>query len=201
MTVHDVLFRPPIPRRLLAVLVQFPYYFHDEPKNRERIERIAEDFGDLPLVVEVRDSSWAEDDALAFLRAHDLNVACLDMPLAKRSFRAKALSTGPLAYLRLHGRNYDSWFDRDAGRDDRYNYLYGEEEMDFTMERVDALRQEADRVVVIWNNHYGGKAVVNALECINRLTGQDVDVPPLLLKAFPRLEKMSRGGQGGLFER
>ncbi len=187
--------------RLLGVLVQFPFYFRDGDEERERLRRIGQDFGDFPLVVEVRDSSWAEPEALDFLRGLDMNVACVDMPLARRSFREEAVTTGPLAYLRLHGRNYDSWFNSDADRDDRYDYLYGEEEMDSTLDRIESLRQEADRVAVIWNNHYRGQAVVNALECTHALTGQPIDVPPLLQESYPRLADISgTAHQGDLFD-
>ena len=188
--------------RLLAVLVQFPYYFRDGEDERERLRRIADDFGDFPLVVEVRDSSWAAPRALDFLRGLEMNVACVDMPLTRRSFSEKAVTTGPLAYLRLHGRNYQSWFNKDAGRDDRYDYLYDDEEMDSTLDRIESLRGEADRVAVIWNNHYRGQAVVNALECTHSLTGESVDVPGLLRESYPRLGAICGGGhQGALFDR
>jgi len=186
--------------KLLAVLVQFPFYFRDGEQNRNRLKRISEDFGDFPLVLEVRDASWAKAETLRFIDSLDMNVACLDMPLTRNSFREKAIATGPLAYLRLHGRNYDAWFSKESERDDRYNYLYGDDEMDFTIDRIQRLRDMSDQTVVVWNNHFRGKAVVNALEAANRLFGEPVEVPPLLLKSYPRLSKISRGQGGPLFE-
>ena len=32
--------------------------------------------------------------------------------------------TSPVAYVRVHGRNYRDWFRKGAGRDARYDYLY-----------------------------------------------------------------------------
>lgn len=142
----------------------------------------------------MRDQSWARPEAMEFIRNHGYNVACLDYPLARRAFREKAVTTGPIAYLRLHGRNYEEWFSKDSGRDDRYNYLYGEEEMEFNLNRLETLREKADRVVAIWNNHYRGQAVVNALECQFRLTGEKVDVPSPLLQSYPRLKTICQEG-------
>ncbi len=186
--------------RLLGVLVQFPFYFRDSPESRERLKRISDDFRKFSLVVEVRDASWAEPEAVQFISSLGMNIACLDMPLTRGSFREKALTTGPIAYLRLHGRNYDAWFSKDAGRDDRYNYLYGADEMDSTIERIQRLRDISEKTVAVWNNHFRGKAVVNALETRNRLSGEPVDVPPLLLKSYPRLSKIDRDQGGPLFE-
>ena len=185
---------------LMAVLVQFPFYFRDSEDSRARLERISDDFGQFPLVLEVRDASWAKPEALQFVGSLGMNIACLDMPLTRRSFREKALTTGPIAYLRLHGRNYDAWFSKEAERDDRYNYLYGDDEIDFTIERIQRLQDMSEQAVVVWNNHFSGKAVVNALETTNRLFDEPVDVPPLLLKSYPRLSKISRDRGGPLFE-
>jgi hypothetical protein len=44
---------------------------------------------------------------------------------------------------------------------------------------------------VITNNHYQGKAIVNALELIHLLTGKKVKVPEPLRHHYPRLESIS----------
>jgi len=171
--------------RLLTLLIQFPFYFRDSEKSRERLKRIATDFAEFPKSVELRDSSWAQPDALAFLREQGLNVVCLDMPLTRRSFREKAVTTGDIGYLRLHGRNYDAWFNKEAERDQRYNYLYSGKEMDFTVHRIEELSAAAEKTVVVWNNHFHGKAAVNALQTLSRLKGAPVDAPEPLQKAYP----------------
>jgi hypothetical protein len=54
-------------------------------------------------------------------------------------------------------------------------------------------------IYIIANNHYRGQAPANALELRSLLRGQPVEVPPLLLAAFPRLAKVASasGGAGG----
>ncbi len=186
--------------RLSGILIQFPFHFRDARANRERLRRIAEDFAGFPGILEVRDDSWARPEALEFISGLKLSIACLDMPLTHRSFREKAVVTGPIGYLRLHGRNYETWFSKEAGRDDRYNYLYSDEELGSVLERIERLRDMAERAVVIWNNHYRGQAVVNALESLHRIRGERVEVPPLLAETYPRLREIAREQQGGLFE-
>jgi len=186
--------------KLVAILVQFPFYFRDGAESRDRLRRIAEDFAEFTKVLEVRDNSWSQPEALEFIKKLGLNVACLDMPLTRASFREKALVTGDTGYLRLHGRNYDAWFSKDAGRDERYDYLYCGDEMDGVVERIEKLRDMAQRVVVIWNNHFRGKAVVNAFESIHRLLGAKVDVPQPLLETYPQLREIAREQRGQLFE-
>jgi len=187
--------------RLAGVLVQFPFFFRDREENRELLRRIAEDFAGYRRVLEVRDVSWSAPEAIEFITGLGYNVACLDMPLSARSFRESALVTGDLGYLRLHGRNRDAWFSRDAGRDERYNYLYSEAEMDGIMERVERMRRVARLVIVIWNNHFRGKAAVNAFQTLHRLLGGKVDVPELLRRCYPELERIARTEGGSLFGR
>ncbi len=77
--------------------------------------------------------------------------------------------TAPSAYLRLHGRNQADWFRPDAGVAQRYNYLYSEAEVAALAEMAEVLGREADRVYIVTNNHYRGKAVVNAIQLSHRL--------------------------------
>ena len=71
--------------------------------------------------------------------------------------------TAPIAYVRLHGRNYEQWFDSD-NRNDRYNYLYKQDELGRWKERIVNVAEKAQTTYVITNNHFESKAGVNALE-------------------------------------
>ena len=185
--------------RFAALLFQFPFYFEDGVANRDLLKRLADDFGAFRRVVEVRHTSWAEPGALAFIESLGYSVACLDMPLSRTSFREDALVTGGLGYLRLHGRNYKAWFSKEADRDEKYNYLYTDEDLDGVLERIRRLREAADSVVVIWNNHYRGKAAVNAFQTLSSLKGERVDVPAPLQAAYPQLREAAKREKGLLF--
>ena len=185
--------------RLLALLLQFPFYFGDSPENRDLLRRLAADLKEYRRVLEVRHVSWGEPEALEFVESLGLNVACLDMPLSKASFREFAVATGDLGYLRLHGRNSKAWFSKNAGRDDKYNYLYNDDEMSGILERIKRLREGADAVVVVWNNHFRGKAAVNAFQTLSGILGGKVAVPEPLQAAYPQLMPIANPGKGMLF--
>ena len=185
--------------RLAGLLLQFPFTFRDAPSSRDLLRRLSEDFREFPRVLEVRDASWSEPDAVEYISGLGLNLACLDMPMTKSSFREWARVTGDLGYLRLHGRNRAAWFSKEAGRDDRYNYLYSKDELDRIVSRVGDLQNLAKRLVVIWNNHFRGKAAVNAFQTLQRLLKRKVSVPPLLVEAYPELESVARPEGDKLF--
>ena len=93
--------------------------------------------------------------------------------------------------MRLHGRNTKAWFDKTAGRDETYNYDYSEQELHQIKDRVTRLSESFQHIVLIGNNHYKGAELANAIELKHLLTGQKQRVPPELLKAYPRLDKIA----------
>ena len=82
-----------------------------------------------------------------------------------RSLEPSADTTSPVGYVRLHGRRYDTWFSDNPATPphERYNYLYSAEELDPWVARIRTIRGRTRETFVITNNHYHGKAVVNAL--------------------------------------
>jgi len=108
---------------------------------------------------------------------------------------------------RASGRKYfrdKDWFREGAGRDDRYNYLYAQDELEDWVQRIKDLGRKSSKVFVIMNNHYQGQAVANALQIRNLLTGEKLEIPHLLLKRFPVLEdivKRLQSGQMDLFKK
>lgn len=175
--------------RLGALLIQFPWSFRDVQESREYLETLSRTFAEYPKVVEVRHISWDTPEALEFVREHELNFCNIDQPQMKSCIKTTAHVTGEIAYVRLHGRNYENWFKSDAGRDARYDYLYGEAEMDEWVERIRGLMEEAANVFVIANNHFRGQAPANALALKAKLTGKKVSVPESLVAHYPFLRK------------
>lgn len=183
--------------RLGAVVVQFPWFFDRTSANAERVRQIAAAFGDLPLVLEVRHESWVSPEALEEITALALNLCNIDLPIARGSIRPSARATGSVGYVRLHGRNYRAWFSKTAGRDEKYDYLYTEEEEGEWVERARRLAGRTQETYVIANNHFRGQALANALSIRSRLRGEPVRVPPPLLDAYPRLKGVAEGGGTG----
>jgi len=176
---------------LLAVLAQFPQSFHDRPENRLHLEGLATLLRGLPLVAEFRHRSWDHEGALAFLRGLGLGFCNVDQPDLPSTLRPTAHATSPVAYARLHGRNAANWFGHAASPAARYDYLYGWKEIDPWMERVRALAGRAEEVVVIANNHYGGKGPANALMIKAALGRAPVRAPASLVAAFRDLKAVA----------
>ncbi len=54
--------------KLGAVLAQFPNSFKPTPENRDYLSLFRDRMGDLPVVVEFRNSAWVTDDTMELLR-------------------------------------------------------------------------------------------------------------------------------------
>ncbi len=178
--------------RLGALLIQFPISFKNTSLNREYLDRLLRQFIEYPRVVEVRDSSW-DNAGSTPLPSHAKNVAFCNIDQARCSRRSLAPTehvTAPIGYVRLHGRNYDQWFDSD-NRNDRYNYLYNERELAGWKERIEAVAANAETTYVITNNHFESKAGVNALELKAMVTRKRVPAPPTLLQKYPELRRFA----------
>jgi|SRR5581483_177535 len=174
--------------KLGALLIQFPISFKNTSLNREYLERLVRQFIEYPCVVEVRDSSWNNPETLANFAHRNVGFCNIDQPLLGKSLGPTEHVTGPIAYVRLHGRNYDQWFDSD-NRNDRYNYLYSEKEVADWKGRVVNVAERAHTTYVITNNHFESKAGVNALELKAMIKGKRVQAPPTLVQKYPELRK------------
>lgn len=164
--------------KLEALLLQYPWSFRDTPAARERLRRAADALrGRTPLVVELRHVSWLKD--LDFLRGLELNFCNVDQPKASTSITGTKIVTGPVGYVRFHGRNAAAWFGR-SGRDDKYDYLYSREELAAWEEAIRDM--EAEKLFVILNNHFQGKGMTNAF-MLMRALGKELAPPPESLRA------------------
>jgi len=176
--------------RLGALLIQFPVSFKNTSLNREYLERLLRQFIEYPRVVEVRHSSWNDPETLAAFAQKNVGFCNIDQPVLGRSLAPTEHVTGAIGYIRLHGRNYEQWFDSD-NRNDRYNYLYSEKELTGWKERIERVAERAHTTYVITNNHFESKAGVNALELRAMISGERVAAPPTLIQKYPELRKVA----------
>jgi len=176
--------------RLGALLIQFPVSFKNTSLNREYLDRLLRQFIEYPRVVEVRHSSWNDAATLAAFTQKDVGFCNIDQPVLGRSLAPTEHVTSALGYVRLHGRNYEHWFDSD-NRNDRYNYLYNQRELAGWKERIESVAERAHTTYVITNNHFESKAGVNALELKAMISGKRVLAPPTLIEKYPELNKIA----------
>jgi len=178
--------------KLKHLLVQFKYDFSDTHGNRLHLAKIVEAFsGAFNLALEVRHKSWQSPDALEFLQGLGVSVCNLDYPTAWNSFDMQLCTVGNNGYFKMHGRNAEKWFSKEAGRNETYNYYYNENELAQVKQRIEELARAFETLIVITNNHYRGAELANAIELKCLLTGQKQPVPKGLLRAYPQLEKIA----------
>ena len=197
--------------KLGALLVQFPWRFKNEAKCRSRLKEILDSFIELPLVVEFRHKSWNKPEILKVLTDYNAAFANIDQPVIGNSIGPTCILTSNIGYIRLHGRNYDGWFEEKSNRDVRYNYLYSRSELDQWISKIRQM-EAADTLYIIFNNHFRGKAIANAFQLMTGLLNEPVKIPDTLARAFPELKSVARiehvgdgsfnlkGVQGELFE-
>lgn len=178
--------------RLGAILVQFPWSFKYSAQALDHLITLFQLFSGYPLALEIRHSSWDRTEFYELLSENQAAFCNIDQPVFQDSIRPETKVTTPrFTYIRLHGRNYKNWFKKDAGRDQRYDYLYSESELDEWVNNIKKIAEKAEKIIIVTNNHYQGQAVVNALQIKNRLTGDIFDLPPRLIDRFPVLESIA----------
>jgi uncharacterized protein YecE (DUF72 family) len=168
--------------RLGAVLLQYPWSFKNSEESRDKLAALFNAFNGYPLALEVRHSTFQNEEFLQFLNEHDVAWVNVDQPLFHDSVKPSDAMSGPLAYARLHGRNYEKWFAHGETWE-RYNYLYSKEELAPWVDRIQTMAAAKDTYVVT-NNHFRGQAIVNAVELEESL-GMDAKMPPQLKEVYP----------------
>lgn len=173
--------------RLASILIQFPWSFKYNESNLEYIKRVCEYFYRFPLVLEIRHNSWNIVQFYQFLSDSGIGFCNIDQPIFYQSLKPTEVVTSPVGYVRLHGQNYETWFNKEATRDERYDYLYSEEELLEWLKKIKNISKIARETYVIANNHYKGKALVNILQMKKLFTGKKVPIPKSLILNYPFL--------------
>jgi uncharacterized protein YecE (DUF72 family) len=102
-------------RKLSGVLAQFPQSFHRSDDHERFLVEMQERLEGAPLFVEFRHRSWMHEDVFEFLERENLGFVSVDEPSLPGLLPPVARATGPLAYVRFHGRNKASWYAGDEG--------------------------------------------------------------------------------------
>ena len=176
--------------RLGALLIQFAQSFRNTRENWALLRDVTGKFREYPLVLEVRHESWDRAPLYDFLRENSIAFCNIDQPPVEDTIGITNKVTSPTGYLRLHGRNVKNWLRKDAGRNAKYDYLYNRFEMFEISEKVREIGQKAEEAFVIFNNHYHGQAVCNALEMKARLGEKLPELPETLLQHYPQLKEL-----------
>ncbi len=106
--------------------------------------------------LEFRHPSWETEGALELLRHYNIATVITDSPDPNLQYLSNVAITANHAFIRLHGRTKGFW----------YNYKYTKEELQPWVSKVREIKKDPEAKIlrIYFNNHYGAKAVSNALE-------------------------------------
>jgi uncharacterized protein YecE (DUF72 family) len=175
-------------RKLGGVLAQFPQAFHRSEENEGYLLMMQERMEGMPLFVEFRHDSWIHEEVFEWMERESLGYVSVDEPQISGLLPPVARATGPLAYVRFHGRNKKSWHRRGDGTEGpearpsaapgaargaggaakrdrqllRYDYLYSEAELKEWADKIRDLNQKTQKTFVFFNNCHVGQAATNA---------------------------------------
>ncbi len=155
--------------KLGAVQLQFPPWFMPGDESRRHLQECADRLEGCGVAVEFRNTYWLSDrnrrSTLAFLRESGLALVIVDEPQGFRSSVPAVweVSDPGLAVVRMHGRNAETWEKKGLkSAAERFNYRYGDEELQSFTAPVRELAQKAEDVHVTFNNNYEDYAQRNA---------------------------------------
>lgn len=148
--------------QLLAVLLQFSAGFDRSLKHRAYLGALLEELHDLPLAVEFRNVSWADDKVFAELERRRVSLVTVDEPDLSHLFPSLDVVTNPdLFYVRFHGRNTAGWLPSRLSHP--FDYDYSDHELaGWIDERLRRLLGSARAGALFFNNHVRGQAPRNA---------------------------------------
>src|SRR6185503_7744778 len=177
--------------KLGALLAQFPPSFKDTPESQDYLSDLLRRLAGYPVAVELRHRSWSDrvGDTLGLLNGFNAAWVQIDEPKFRFSIRQNYLpNVKGFYYMRLHGRNAAQWWRHDKS-EDRYDYLYSNDELKEFSETADAAKRLVKKLYLYANNHFSAKSVANAA-MIKQQLGEPIDgeYPPVFLERYPELK-------------
>ena len=156
-------------KKLLCILIQLPPYFDRSVTYRNYLAALLDELSGLPLAVEFRHDSWANDKVFSELERRKITLVSVDEPNLPSLFPRLDVVTNPdLFYVRFHGRNATGWQSGNMQKQFDYDYTDRElEEWAAILQTV--IMPEASAGGIFFNNHVRGQAPKNALKLIDLL--------------------------------
>ena len=176
--------------KLGALLAQFPPSFKDTPESQDYLTDLLRRLASYRVAVELRHRSWSDrvGDTLGLLNGFNAAWVQIDEPKFRFSIRQNYLpNVKGFYYMRLHGRNAKNWW-RHEKSEDRYDYLYSNDELKEFSETADAARRLVKKLYLYTNNHFSAKSVANAA-MIKRQLGEPIEgeYSPEFVQRYPEL--------------
>jgi uncharacterized protein YecE (DUF72 family) len=145
--------------KLGGVLLQFPSYVVRKPASVDYLAWAVEQLhGDEPLV-EFRHRSWLDEEhraeTLSLLEELGATHVVVDAPKtdARNLVPTVPALTSETLYVRFHGRNAATWNKRGGSASERFDYLYGDDELREWARLASELAGEAKQAFAMFNNN------------------------------------------------
>jgi uncharacterized protein YecE (DUF72 family) len=146
--------------KLGGILFQLPPYVVRKPASLDYLSWAREQLDGDEMLVEFRHASWLEEGAraetLSFLEDLGATLVVVDAPRiegARNVIPTVVALTSPIAYVRFHGRNAETWNKRGGSAAERFDYLYPRDELQEWVEPLRELAQEAEQAFALFNNN------------------------------------------------
>ncbi len=147
--------------KLSGLLAQFPYSFKFSPDGLDYISICRDAVAPNSLFVEFRHNGWVNRQMYDRLKAEKIGYVCVDEPQLPGLLNPDMFATTDTAYVRLHGRNKEQWWE---GGPLRYDYSYSEEELSQWKAKLEKIKGKVKRIYIYFNNCHLGQATANATQ-------------------------------------
>jgi uncharacterized protein YecE (DUF72 family) len=148
--------------KLHGLLAQFPFSFRPGPESYAHLRFLRDTLAERPFFAEFRHESWARSATFTLLESLSAGFCAVDEPRLPGLFPPVVRPTGPVGYVRLHGRNAETWWSGDGST--RYHYLYNDRELSEWADAIRQLEVHSRDTFVFFNNCHAGHAAQNALK-------------------------------------
>jgi uncharacterized protein YecE (DUF72 family) len=154
--------------KLGGILFQLPPYIVWKTSALDYLEWARDQLGPDAMLVEPRHRSWFADDVrvelLRWLEQQRMSWVTVDAPKVDAANVPATLvaATSELAYVRFHGRNAATWNVRGGSAAQRFDYLYGEDELREWVQPLRELAGEAEEAYAFFNNNNQTDGVAQA---------------------------------------
>lgn len=143
--------------KLGAILLQLPPSFTvNDFKNIEGfLDKLPSGYH---YAVEFRHPSWKTEGPWDMLKHYNIAAVMTDSPAKENlEFLSEVtVTSADHSFIRFHGRNTKGHY--------WYDYLYSKEELRPWVEKIEEVKKQTKVLRAYFNNHYGGAAVINALQ-------------------------------------
>jgi uncharacterized protein YecE (DUF72 family) len=152
--------------KLKGLLAQFPYSFKFSAASLDYIKYCQELLKPRQIFVEFRHAGWNNQEMIESFIRKEVGYVSVDEPQLPGLLKPELIQTTDIAYLRLHGRNSEHWWN---GGPLRYDYSYSQKELQEWKERINKAEEKTKKLFIFFNNCHLGQAVKNARQMMQRL--------------------------------